>query len=222
MTSEEAVASILQRLSMIPGDADVSLVIRHAEREEIPPDSYGENVPLTYRGIASAERLGELLSLREPGKLRASPLPRCIHTAEAIRKGAGWDLEIYPDQLLGGPGPFVIDPVTSGPLFLDVGIMEVVRRQLNCAPPPAGMRPTPEGVRLLLDLVTENLGQDGLLNIYVTHDSILAVLVGTLLRLGVDESTWPPYLDGLLMWRSQGRLNFSWRGFHQGSHPVRG
>ena len=222
MTSEEAGASILQRLSMIPGDADVSLVMRHAEREEVPADSYGADARLTSGGIASAERLGSLLSLREPGRLRASPLPRCIHTAEAIRKGAGWDLETSPDQLLGDPGPFVIDPVASGPLFLDVGAMEVVRRQLSGAAPPAGMRPTPEGVALLLDLVGADLGEGGLLDIYVTHDSILAVLVGTMFRLGVDESSWPRYLDGLILWRSQGRLNFSWRGIYQASHPVRG
>ena len=84
------------------------------------------------------------------------------------------------------------------------------------------MRPTAEGVGLLLGLTTNELRSRGRLNIYVTHDAILAVLVAHLYRLPVDEINWPDYLDGLLLWRCGNRLHFIWRGLEEGSYPVGG
>ena len=84
------------------------------------------------------------------------------------------------------------------------------------------MRPTGEGVGLLLDMVSGSLGRNGRLHVHVTHDAILAVVVGHLFRLGMDDFRWPAYLDGLLLWRLDGRLHFSWRGLDQGSDPTGG
>ena len=214
MNLPDTVASIPDRLALVPSLTDVSLVLRHAEREEIPPGSFGEDVRLMARGVASAEGLGSLLSGREPVEMKASPVPRCMHTAEAIARGAGWDILVGADRLLGDPGPFVTDPGISGPLFLEIGILELVRRQLMSGPPPPGMRPASEGVRLLLGLVAGNLEEGGRLNVYVTHDAILAVLVARLFRLGVDDFAWPGFLDGLLLWRTGEGITCSWRGLH--------
>ena len=84
------------------------------------------------------------------------------------------------------------------------------------------MRATSEGVDLLLGLTASDLRSHGRLNIYVTHDAILAVLVAHLYRLSVDEIGWPNYLDGLLLWRFGERLHFIWRGLEQSSYPVGG
>ena len=84
------------------------------------------------------------------------------------------------------------------------------------------MRPTAEGIDLLLGLTVTDLRSCGRLNIYVTHDAILAVLVAHLYRLPVDEIGWPDYLDGLLLWRCGERLHFIWKGLEQRSHPLGG
>ena len=84
------------------------------------------------------------------------------------------------------------------------------------------MRATSEGVDLLLELTAADLRSCGRLNIYVTHDAILAVLVAHLYRLPVDDIGWPSYLDGLLLWRCRDRLHFIWRGLEQSSHPLGG
>ena len=63
------------------------------------------------------------------------------------------------------------------------------------------MRPTQEGVDLLLGLTVSHLQSTGRLDVYVTHDGILAVLVSYLFQLPIDEIEWPGYLDGLLLWR---------------------
>ena len=126
------------------------------------------------------------------------------------------------DWRLGDPGPFVVDEEVSGALFLEIDILEIVKRQLTQVEPPAGMRATSEGIDLLLGLTANDLRCRGHLNIYVTHDAILAVLVAYLYGLTVDEVGWPGYLDGLLLWRCGQRLHFSWRGLEPGCQPLRG
>ncbi len=211
-----------ERLAAIPDGEDVALILRHAERYEIPPGEFGADVPLTARGVASAERLGEALGDRaRRAKAAASPLPRCVQTAEAILRGGGWRGAVELDRRLGDPGAFVADPEVAGALFMEIGILELVRRQLDDAEPPDGMRATAEGVSALLELAAGDLGRNARLSFYVTHDSILAVLVAWLYELPICEIGWPNYLDGLLLWRASGRLQFAWKGLDQASHPIR-
>ena len=222
MTQGDAARSIVERLALVPPGVDAALVLRHAEREAIPSGTFGEDVRLTSQGVAAAERLGSTLSVRDLAAMRSSPLVRCLDTARAMARGAGWEADVVPDRLLGDPGPFVVDPEISGPLFLEVGIRELARWQLDCGDPPPGMRPTNEGAELLLNMIAGGLGRNGRLHVHVTHDAILAVLAGDLYRLNVDGFGWPGYLDGLLLWRSGGLLHFSWPGLEQGSHPIGG
>ena len=223
MTDPDGTSWIIEQLGSIPAETDAALVLRHAERGDIPPGTFGVDVPLTVYGVASAERLGAVLSDTRPrSRVITSPVPRCESTAQAILRGGALPEEIIPDWRLGDPGPFVVDDDVSGALFLEIGILEIVRHQLTCTEPPAGMRPTAEGVALLRGLTANELRSRGRLNIYVTHDAILAVLVAHLYRLPVDEINWPNYLDGLLLWRSDERLHFIWRGLEQGSYPAGG
>ena len=217
-----AVTSIAERLSTVPHGVDVALVVRHAEREAIPTGEFGVDVPLTARGVAAAEALGRVSSVREEATVVSSPVPRCVQTAEAILRGGGWSGAVTLDRRLGDPGPFVVDPEVSGALFLKLPILELVRRQLSDPRPPAGMRSACEGVAIILGLVAGDLQWQGRLNVYVTHDAILAVLLARLFRLTTDEIDWPGFLDGLLLWRSGGQLNLSWRGLPQASHPGSG
>ena len=221
MTLPDPVDSIVQRLTDVPGDASVAIVMRHAEREEIPPGDFGVDVPLTERGIAEAKRMGSLLSARGVVCVTSSPVPRCVETAEAVLRGADSAGEATLDRRLGDPGPFVVDPAVAGALFLETDILDVVRRQLSGGKPPAGMRETSEGVNLLLDSANDAMRSGSRLNILVTHDAILAVLVSHLYGVQIDEIVWPGYLDGLVLWQDGDILRFAWRGLEQSSHPVR-
>ena len=214
-------ASVLERLSAIPANTDAALVVRHAEREPIPAGTFGFDVALTADGVAAAERLGADLAAFRTMTVVSSPVLRCVETVEAMLRGAGLpDATVTTDTRLGSPGAFIVDPEASGPLFLEIPIPEIARRQLEDGTPLPGMRPTSEGVDILLDMTTGNLGESGQLNVYVTHDVILAVLAASLLRLPPDAIGWPGYLEGLLLWRNGGRLHCCWRGLLQGScHP---
>lgn len=217
----QCAAALLSECNLLPRERDVALILRHAQREDIPPGSFGADIPLTEQGAKSAERLGKLLSARSPGRVVSSPVSRCVETAQAISRGAGWPIGVTTNWRLGEHGPFVSDPEVSGQLFFEVGIAELVRRQLHDPQPPPGMRGIAEGARALLDFTSEGLGDCGRMSVYVTHDAILAALVGWLFRLPVYEEGWPDFLDGLLLWRNGGLVNCAWSRLHQATYPLR-
>ena len=199
----------------------MSLVIRHAEREDIPEGTFGHDVNLTAQGLQAAEQLGAALSEKRTINVVSSPVPRCMQTAKGILDGAGSSAEIITDRRLGDPGAFIVDPEIAGPLFLELPILEIARLQLQDETPLPGMRPTKEGAAILLDLVTKNLGGTGRLDVFVTHDVILAVLVGSILGVTIEEAGWPDFLEGLLVWRSDSSFHASWRETRQGfCHPL--
>ena len=222
MTLPIPAASIVERLALAPHQSDVAIILRHAERGEIPAGTFGEKVPLTAQGVLTAEKLGTVLERRGPISIASSPVPRCVQTAEAILRGGGQTGATTLDWRLGAPGPFVVNAEESGKLFLQLGILDIVRRQLAETVPLPGMRETTEGIELLLELIDQDQDQQGRLSIYVTHDSILALLVAWLHRAPIEAIVWPDYLDGLLLWRLEERLNLSWRGLPQASHPIGG
>ena len=221
MTLPETIKSIGERLKSVPADADVSLIVRHAEREAIPEGEFGQDVPLKPEGIESAELLGASLARWQDATIRCSPLLRCVQTAEAIARGAGWNVRVVGNSLLGEPGPFVTGH-EAGQYFLKQGILEIVRQQLHEDSPPPGMRPTEEGINLLLRLTSSELGHGGRMSVFVTHDAILAVFVARLFGLRHDEIPWPQYLDGLILWPSDGGLKCSWRGLQEATYPFGG
>ena len=211
MTAPDPVASILEQLAMVPREADASLVIRHAEREDIPTGTFGYDVNLTEEGTRAAEELGAALSEYRALTVVSSPVPRCVQTAEAMLRGAGSTPQVVTDSRLGDPGAFVIDAKVAGHLFLELPIPEIARRQLRHEAPSPGMRPTSDGVEILLELVTSPLAENSRLHVFVTHDIILSVFVASIFRSSLEETGWPGYLDGLLIWRSCGELHLSWR-----------
>ena len=213
-------ARTLALLDRVPEGSAAALVVRHAEREDIPPGTFGNDVPLTDRGWRAAYHLGKGLSHRPAGIVKTSPLPRCVQTAEAIIAGSGWAADAIPDTLMGDPGPFVIDAALAGSRILEIGIPAVVAQQLSSTEPPDGMRSTSEGVQLVLDSVADALCARRGTSVFVTHDAVLAVLVGTLYGMPVDGFRWPDYLDALVLWADSDRMQFLWHGLDEGSYPI--
>ncbi len=222
MSGYRPIDHILEAIAAIPDRRDAALVIRHAEREQIPPGTFGVDVSLTAHGVASAAQLGKALGADRQVCVASSPVTRCVQTAEAILQGCGSDSGVLLDHRLGDPGPFVVDPEVAGPLFLETDILAIVRHQLSHAEPLSGMRSTDYGVRILLDLVADGLECSGRLNVYVTHDAIQAVLIASAFGSSIHQVGWPDYLDGLLIWKSCEGLSVSWRGVHKVSNPLVG
>ena len=212
MSAPSIPPSLLRSIELVPPDVPAALLLRHAHRSPIKPGTYGDEVPLSQKGIRSAERLGEVLGQRQIGRLRASPVQRCVATAQALAKGARWTTDVVEDQRLGHPGPFVVDPSLAGPLFLELGPMEVVRRQIQDQSSLPGMRPTSEAVSLLLDLLLSDIGNSNTLDVLVTHDSVIAAFVGHVLQTAPTQAAWPAFMDGPLVWRSEDKISVAWMG----------
>ena len=204
--------NLLRSLELGQAKAHVTLLLRHSHRPPIKTGTLGEQVQLTAKGTRTSEELGEVLGQRKPGRLLASPITRCVETAEAVARGANWSPDVVLDRRLGDPGPFVTDPSLAGPMFLEVGAHEMVRRQIVELGPLPGMRPTREGVSLLWDLIMEGADDPGTIDVLVTHDSIIAVFLGQLLRTVSHDAIWPEFLDGPLVWRRLSGLGVAWMG----------
>ena len=100
--------SVLRLLERAPTDRAVVVLLRHSVRDHLPPGDAGYGFPITGVGRQLALELGRLLRGRLL-TLHASPLVRCVQTAQAIAEGAGTDIAALQDRLLGDPGVFVLD-----------------------------------------------------------------------------------------------------------------
>jgi len=211
--------AMLRGLELVPRDVPAALLLRHSHRPDLPIDAPGDEVDLTPEGVRMAEEFGAALSSRwRPGRLLSSPVLRCRNTVIALARGAGWSVPALEDPRLGAPGAFVVDGDAAFQVFRELGTRGVVIRQLSRPDPARGMRSTAEGVRLLVEALTESAASPGDLDVLVTHDALIAVLVGTLLGSTFEYEERPAYLEGVFTWREGDRLAFVWRG-RRGAMP---
>ena len=112
MTRPKLPSGLERTLKLWPTSRPIALLIRHAEREEIPAGKFGRNCPITENGVLSSRELGERFLRGRLDSIHVSPLPRCQQTAEAIIEGTdyqpGEGMVIEHSNLLGEPGPFVV------------------------------------------------------------------------------------------------------------------
>ena len=204
--------SILRSIPLVPKDRRVSLLVRHAHRPDPESGSYGNEIELSREGMVATGQLGSALGGFSAGRLQSSSMPRAVATALAIAKGAGWSVPLEEDWRLGMHGPFVIDPTITGPLILEIGAAEMIHRQLHDPDPPPGMRPTSEGVELILQCLSKNLEAAPALDVSVSHDNIMATTIGALIGVDFCDDNWPGFLEGLFIWREGNSLVGVWRG----------
>lgn len=100
--------SVLRLLERAPSDRAVVVLLLRSVRDHLPPGDQGNGLPITDVGRRLALELGGLLGSRLR-TLHASPLLRCVQTAEALAEGAGVRLAAVPNRLLSDPGVFVLD-----------------------------------------------------------------------------------------------------------------
>ena len=190
-------AKLMIDLRMIPRDRPVALLMRHAARFPILDPALTFEIGLTEEGVRTAEELGSLLSdWFQPGRFLAAPVGRCLDTAAAIARGAGWTVDVLPDDRLSHP--------FMAPAF---GIM--TQEQVNEA--------LPVQVRVALDLLLHAPDLAAFepgprLDVMVTHDTVLGTLVSGLMHEPITQKNWPGYLEGLFIWEAGGQVHARWRG----------
>ena len=78
----------------------LSLLIRHADRDQIPEGSFGNEVLLNETGKENSLKFGESLSELKVNRIFTSPVGRCVQTAEQISKGYGKSIDIIETTAL--------------------------------------------------------------------------------------------------------------------------
>lgn len=189
--------------------------MRHSVRFPIvhPADTYV--VGLTEEGVRLAEDLGDLLGQHfEPGRLRSSPVGRCRATGEAIARGAGWAARVRADRRLSHP--FIepawnlVESTQSGRAngrngAIPAPLPELLRWVLGAERPSGATQAARQAYLPLPDVRP-------VLDVLVTHDTIVGAVAGGLLHMPVLGPDWPGYLEGLLFWWAEGRARVRWRG----------
>jgi len=166
------------------------LILRHAERGEIPSGSFGHDLLLTEEGRKSSLSLGKKLAHIRWAQVFSSPLIRCQETAEHFLKGTGQSLPITLTPHLGDPGPFVFDQEKAGSIFLENTPYIIMQKILSAQHVP-GMRTLEDGVKLFVDYLKTFTHFPCLM---ISHDIIIA-----LLQAYFSKSTphkFPDFLNG--------------------------
>lgn len=205
---------LLQTLQALDADQPAALLIRHAERAPFPPDAPFADVDLTADGRLQALDLACALPWR-PAWAAASPLRRCVETAELLRRRANGEGNagapaIEPDTRLGGPGPWVMDPEAGAQLFEMLGATGVVRAQLAGARWPFIREPI-AGTQLLLTSATERLAAGLGSGVCISHDAVLMPALAVLVGENFCDR-WLAPLDGFAVQLVRGALRCTYRG----------
>lgn len=184
--------TLLNDFHQIPHDRPVVLLMRHSARFPITDPERGFEVPLTPEGVRMAEELGAVLGKGfSCGRLLASPVGRCMATADAIARGARWERQALAEERISHP---FIEPAWD----------------LLCAGKVNGILPRP--VREALEMLLDHPQPQSMLEVMVTHDTVVGAVVGCLLHAPVHGEHWPEFLEGVFLWREGEQLAALWRG----------
>ena len=211
--------SVLRWLDRAPADRAVIILLRHSVREELPLGDAAYVLPITDAGWRIARELGGLLR----GRLRtlhASPLVRCMQTAEAIAAGAQAALPVIPDRLLGDPGAFVLDGQAAWVNWETLGHEEVMRHLVAEPHALPGMARPDEAARFLVRAMLAAAGGEPGVHIFVTHDSLVTAAAARLLGESLGQEDWPWFLEGAFFWASDEGVHTAYReheAVHQGA-----
>lgn len=200
----------------------MSVVVRHAERNEVQSISHSLEVGLTDKGKEDSVRFGEAVRGSRAVRLFHSPAVRCRETAAGIAEG------------LRGNGHEVISieesPLLCAPYLRDTCVLGdadrmghgFMRAWFEGRFDPRWLLPTPEAADMVLSQVIAGLAASPAdrLDIHVSHDWEVVLLREELLSVRYEDAGWVDYLTGLAFTRhgegyiasaSEGEAMFAFR-----------
>jgi len=196
-------------IAALPYRQPLAVLLRHAERQAILPGTVGNDVNLTPQGVDDCQLIAELYKDRN-SQFFSSPVRRCIQTAEHLQYNPNKD-NIKTTPLLGGPGVFIQCSEKAQHYILENSAITVVDMLLSSEQNlPGFCDDTRDAInRLLAFIMTKSYSKE--LSFFITHDIILAVLLGYLFpKINLDV-LWPNYLDCLFIWKMGDSLMANYR-----------
>jgi broad specificity phosphatase PhoE len=173
----------------------VSLLLRHADRDDIPQGSFGNEVLLNEKGKHNARSFGEKFAERKIHRIFTSPIGRCVQTAEYMSKGYGRSIEIIETTALGAPGLHINDEIIAGKFLLQHGFNEMYRRFTQKENIP-GIPNINELNNRIRNFINESSTENGT-TIFITHDMLIAFYHFSINKYVYSKDKWINYLSGL-------------------------
>jgi broad specificity phosphatase PhoE len=173
----------------------ISLLLRHADRDDIPQGSFGNEVLLNEKGKQNAQRFGEQLIEKKINRIFTSPVGRCVQTAEFITKGYGSSIEIIETTALGAPGLHIKDEKIAGEFYLQYGFDKMYKRFMKDEEIP-GMANIDELNYRITNFIKENSSENGT-TVFITHDMLIAFYHFSINKKVYSKDNWINYMTGL-------------------------
>ncbi len=174
------------------------LIVRHAERPEILPNTVGNDVMLTEAGIEQSKQFASLID-DQILSIRTSPIGRCIQTAELFAQTANFKFEnIKKCRLLGDPGFIIKDAELAWQHWLKKGNEAVNSYLMSGSESWDGfydLNYAVEGIVSDIKILLSN-SINGV-HVWVTHDTILATLASRMTDSTLTLQDWPDFLGYL-------------------------
>ncbi len=196
---------------VLPKDAPLWCLTRHSVREQASEVIAGYEIPLTPAGVVLAEQWGARLA-RDIDHACSSPVGRCQDTLSAIMRGAGHHLPVIISERLVEPGAFVEDAQRVWPEFKRSGPIGFAGRHLG-GEQISGMRAPLDGVRRIVDLFLQHVSAPGRISLMVTHDTVLAAFLYSVMgKTKIESHDWPAMMECAWFWMDDERFYWLWRG----------
>jgi len=173
----------------------ISLLLRHADRDDIPQGSFGNEFLLNEKGKQNARNFGEKLAENKINRIFTSPIGRCVQTAEFMIKGYGRSIEIIETIALGAPGLHITDEKIAGEFYLQYGFGEMYKRFMQGKEIP-GIPNITELNQRITNFITENTTANGT-TIFITHDMLIAFYHFSINKKVYTKNNWINYMTGL-------------------------
>lgn len=224
-TGVESSIELIEKLKLIAAERPgivAGLFIRHAHRPDLDESTgVGVEVPLTEEGVICSEKFGTTLKgIVQPCQILSSPMVRCQQTGKNIAKGAEWSEELVKTsyQLVG------YETVCTDLKLAAKSIVE--RREVNCmntwieGDVPPGFRDINDGSNRLYQFVKSIIDESSQsltsslphLNIFVSHDTMLAPLIHKCFSVEkFEKSNWPAFAEAILFVRNEQHYDVFWR-----------
>lgn len=206
-------SSTIELLSNLPSDSPVTLLLRHSIRTPLAADDVGYELPITEAGQRIAIEFGATLGSKLKS-LHSSPLARCKQTAEAIKTGSSTNTPIKLSNMLGDPGPYVIDGEAAWSSFKKLGNKGVIHYLSNNDEPLPGMAAPAQATATLIEYCFEiSEGAPGV-HVLVTHDSILATALSRIFSInGSSDELCPLFMEAVFFYHHSNGRRAAYRSF---------
>ncbi|WP_405279237.1 histidine phosphatase family protein [Cobetia sp. Ld8] len=172
------------------------ILVRHAERPDIPDDTVGNDILLTDKGENDAQYFAQKISYPVVS-IQSSPVERCRQTANVIGDVVGIKYEdIILSRDLGEPGFIIDDGAVAWTHWKEKGHAKVNEYLLSGFEKWDGFSDLDLAVKMFDNKIRKQLlASRGGVHIWITHDTILATYVSRIMPSRLQISQWPKYLD---------------------------